>query len=274
MLRNWQKMLIYLSLAGVWLVTAGPFLWLLSTSLKDKNANIFAYPPQFWPQPPTLENFAVVTQAVPMAGYFVNSLIVAAIAVAGQLLLCSMAAFPLARMRFVGRRLIFLLIVSTMMIPGQVCILPLFIMVAGWGLKNSYLGLVLPSLVGAFGIFLLRQAFLAVPRSLEEAAVLDGMNPWQIWWRVLLPAVRPALSTLAIFSFVAVWGDFMWPLLITDDPHYFTLALGVQQLSGTFTLDWRLVAAGAVISILPIVVLFAFCQRYFISGTVTSGVKE
>ena len=254
-------------------LTVGPFLWLLSTSLKGAGENIYAFPPNLLPQEPTLSNYVKVFESQPFGTYLRNSVVVALISVAANLLLASLAAYPLARMNFRGRGIVFGVLLATMMVPFQLLMIPVYELALALGLHNTTLGLVLPHACTAFGIFFMRQAFMSVPRALEEVALIEGVSRLRIWWFVMLPLVRPSLATLAVFSFVAVWGDFLWPLIITDDPAYFTLPLGVNRLASTFSMDWRLVAAGAVFSIIPILLVFTFSQRYFIEGAMKGAVK-
>ena len=263
----------YLMLSAIALVMLFPLLWLIGTSLKSPSEDIFAFPPQIFPSQPTWQNFATVWDTYPFALHLYNSAIVAFLAVGLNLLFCSLAAYPLARLDFRGRELIFALILATIMIPFQIVMIPLYIMAVNLGLRNSYLGIVLPNLTSAFGIFLLRQALKAVPLELEEAARIDGCSELGIWWNIMIPAIRPALLTLAIFVFIGSWSDFLWPLIILDDPDYYTLPLAVAGLADSFSLDWRLVAAGSVISIAPIVLLFLLLQRYIVPTDVGSGVK-
>jgi putative chitobiose transport system permease protein len=263
----------YAALLVVVTLTVGPFLWLLSTSLKSSSENIYAQPPQFMPADPTLANYAQVFASQPFWQYLGNSAMVAAIAVVLNVLLASLAAYPLARMEFRGRAVIFGTLLATMMVPFQLLMIPVYELAVALGLANTTLGLVLPHACTAFGIFFMRQAFLGVPKALEEVALIEGVARLRIWWHVLLPLVRPSLATLAVFSFVAVWGDFLWPLVLTDDPARFTLPLGVNRLASTFSMDWRLVAAGAVFSLLPILAVFVFSQRFFIEGAMKGAVK-
>ncbi len=254
-------------------LTVGPFLWLLVTALKGGGENIFAYPPSLWPKQPTLSNFRQVWEAVPLGRYFFNSVVVAVASVALNLVLASLAAYPLARMRFRGREPLFVLILATMMIPLPVILIPLFVLAQRLGLLDSYAGLILPTAVSAFGIFLMRQAFLAIPKEIEEAAVIDGANSWQVFWQVMLPLTKPSLATLAIFVFVGAWGDFLWPLIVLKDPDLYTLPVGISYLAGTFSANWRLIAAGSVLSIIPIVLVFIGLQRFFIGGQTSGAVK-
>ena len=268
-----KKIGIYVLLGAIAFVMLFPLLWLVSTSFKSPTENIFQFPPQLFPSQPTFQNFVTVWQSNPFGQYLFNSTVVAVLTVGLNLLFCSLAAYPLARLDFQGRDLIFTGIVSTIMIPFQIVMIPLYILTVQLGLKNTYLGVIFPSIASAFGIFLLRQAFQGVPKELEEAARMDGCSELGLWWNVMLPAVRPALVTLAIFVFIGSWSDFLWPLIVLDRPEYYTLPLGVATLAGTFSLDWRLIAAGSVISIVPVVLFFLFMQRYIVPTDTSSGVK-
>ncbi|MBF2036137.1 MAG: carbohydrate ABC transporter permease [Leptolyngbyaceae cyanobacterium T60_A2020_046] len=250
-----------------------PLIWLVSTAFKSPNENIFAFPPQFLPSEPTLQNFVTVWQQNPFGQYFINSIIVAVLTVGLNLLFCSLAAYPLARLRFAGREALFALIVATILIPFQIVMIPLYVLAVQLGLRNSYLGIIFPFIASAFGIFLMRQAFLGVPKELEEAARMDGCSELGVWWHVMIASTRPALVTLAIFVFIGSWSDFLWPLILLDRPEYYTLPLGVAKLAGSFSLDWRLIAAGSVISILPVLLFFVAMQRYIVPTESGSGLK-
>lgn len=264
---------IYLLLILIAIGMLFPLFWLLSTSFKSPTEDIFQVPIQWFPEQPTWENFRIVWQTYPFDRYLFNSILVAVLTVSLNLISCSLAAYPLARLDFRGRDLIFAAIIATIMIPFQIVMIPLYILTVQLGLRNSYLGIIFPSLASAFGIFLLRQAFQGVPKELEEAARIDGCSELGIWWHIMLPAVRPALVTLAIFVFIGAWSDFLWPLIILDRPEYYTLPLGVAKLASALDLDWRLIAAGSMISIVPVILLFVFLQRYIIPTETGSGVK-
>jgi putative chitobiose transport system permease protein len=268
-----NRLLIYTLLGAIALLTLFPLIWLISTALKSPTENIFQSPPQLLPANPTFENFVSVWNSLPFAQYLFNSTLVALLTVSLNVLFCALAAYPLARLSFVGRELIFVAIVSTIMIPFQIVMIPLFILTVQLGIRNTYLGIIFPSLASAFGIFLLRQAFMSVPKELEEAARMDGCSELGLWWYVMLPAIRPALVTLAIFVFIGSWSEFLWPLIVIQDESLYTLPLGVAKLAGTFSLDWRLVAAGSVISIVPVLLLFLFLQNYIVPTETSSGVK-
>ena len=250
-----------------------PLFWLLGTALKSPTENIFHSPPQLLPSQPTLENFVTVWHSLPFGQYLFNSTLVAILTVSLNLIFCALAAYPLARLSFPGRDWIFIAIVSTIMIPFQIVMIPLYILTVQLGLRNTYLGLILPSLASAFGIFLLRQAFMNVPKEMEEAARMDGCSELGLWWYVMLPTIRPALVTLAMFEFIGSWSDFLWPLIVIQDEALYTLPLGVAKLAGTFSLDWRLIAAGSIISITPVLLLFLFLQKYIVPTETGSGVK-
>ncbi|ASC73786.1 sugar ABC transporter permease [Halomicronema hongdechloris C2206] len=270
---RWRTVGLYVLLIAIALAMLLPLAWLVSTSFKSSSENIFEFPPQFIPETPTLENFVTVWQSNPFGRYLFNSTVVAVLTVGLNLLFCSLAAYPLARLTFRGRDTIFALVVSTIMIPFQIVMIPLYILTVQLGLRNTYLGIIFPSLASAFGIFLMRQAFQGVPKELEEAARMDGCSELGIWWNVMIPATRPALVTLAIFVFIGSWSDFLWPLIVLDQPEYYTLPLGVAKLAGSFSLDWRLIAAGSVISMVPVVLVFVFLQRYIVPTESGSGLK-
>ncbi|MBW4443584.1 MAG: carbohydrate ABC transporter permease [Plectolyngbya sp. WJT66-NPBG17] len=268
-----RSILTYILLSAIAILMLIPLVWLVSTAFKSPTEDLFQFPPQLIPQQPTLENFVTVWQSNPFGRYLFNSTLVSVLTVVLNLVFCSLAAYPLARLNFAGREIIFSAIVSTILIPFQIVMIPLYVLAVQFGLRNSYLGIIFPAIASAFGIFLLRQAFQGVPKELEEAARMDGCSELGIWWYVMIPSIRPALVTLAIFVFIGSWSDFLWPLLVLDRPELFTLPLGVANLAGTFTLDWRLIAAGSVISIVPILLFFLVMQRYIVPTEAGSGVK-
>ena len=261
------------------LLSIFPFLWLISTSLKGAGENIFAYPPNLVPTDFTFENYVGVWNKVNLFGYFVNSMIVAIGTVVLNLLLSSLAAYPLARMEFNGKKITFFAVLATIMIPFQAIMLPVYLITIKLNLIDSvsniagYLGLIMPFAVSAFGIFLMRQAFLGIPREMEEAAIVDGCNVFQVFWKVLLPMVKPSLAVLAIFTFIGSWGEFLWPSIVLTKEALYTLPVGVNNLQGMFSSNWRFIAAGSIISIIPIIVFFLSMQKYFISGENEGAVK-
>ena len=274
-----KPVLSHIILITVSILSIFPFLWLISTSLKGAGENIFAYPPNFFPTDFTFENYIGVWGKVNFLKYFFNSFVVAFFTVILNLIFSSMAAYPLARMDFKGKKTAFFAIRATIMIPFQAIMLPIYLIILKLNLIDSagavpgYLGLILPFAVSAFGIFLMRQAFLAIPKEMEEAAIVDGCNSWQIFFKVLLPMVKPTLAILAIFTFIGSWGEFLWPSIVLSDEKMFTLPVGINNLQGIFSSNWRYIAAGSIISIIPIIVFFLSLQRYFIAGENEGAVK-
>ncbi len=266
-LGNWLLALFLIPTALLMLL---PFIWMLSTSFKLAGA-VFEYPPTWIPRPLVWQNYFQVTAILPFARFFLNSLVVAASVTALQLLTCSLAAYAFARLRFPGRDALFLGYLGTLMIPGQVVIIPNFILLKTLGWIDTYQALILPAAFSAFGTFLLRQYFLTIPRELEDAAVVDGASYWQIYSRVILPLSGPALSALAIFTFLAQWNSFLYPLVVTNSTEMSTLTVGLRTLQGQYNTAWTLLMAGSVIALVPVLLVFVFAQRYFIKGIAMTG---
>ncbi len=263
----------YFLMLLVTIISIIPFIWLLSTALKSSGENIFSMPPKFIPENPTLSNFLKVFKTIPMLQYYINSCIVVAFCVVFNLVLAITAAYPLARMKFKAKEFIFFAILSTMMIPIQLTMIPNFVTIVHLGLKNTLAAVILPNAVTAFGVFLIRQAMITVPISLEESAFMDGASSFTVLRYIVVPIIKPTLSALAIFTFINMWSDFLWPLLVIDSQKLYTVPLGVQKLQGTFTNDWRLVASGALLAIIPVLIFFIFNQKNFIDEGIASAVK-
>lgn len=249
-----------------------PFWWMLSTSLMT-DTEVFQYPPKLLPQSPRWENYPEAMALQPFGRYFLNTTIVTFFSVAGQLLFCSMAAFAFARLRFKWRDNIFALYLATMMIPAMVTLIPAFLIITAFGWMNTYYALIAPSLSSVWGIFLLRQFFLTIPKDLEEAARLDGAHEFAIYWRIVLPLAKPALATLAIFAFMNSWKDFLWPLIVTSQTEMRPVEVGIASFSTIYALDWTHQMAAAVIVMLPIIIVFCLAQRYFVRGITLTGLK-
>lgn len=249
-----------------------PFAWMLSTSLKS-DQYVLAFPPEFWPREATTASYQRLAELFPIWRLFFNSLLVAGLSTAGQLVTSSLAAYAFARIEFRGRNLLFLLYLATLMIPFQVTITPLFILMRLLGWINTYPGLILPGLFSAFGVFLLRQSFLAIPRELEEAALIDGASPFAIYRQIILPLAKPALATLAVFAFMGSWNSFLWPLFVVRDEQLMTLPVGLATLHGRYLTQWNLVMASAMITVIPMIVVYLLAQRYFVRGVLLSGIK-
>ena len=274
-----EKFSIHFVLIAVSLLSIFPFIWLISTSLKGPDENIFAYPPTIIPTDFTWANYTGVWDKVDFIGYFVNSMIVAGGTVLLNLILSAMAGYPLARMEFKGKKIAFFSILATIMIPFQAIMLPVYLITLKLHLVDSvnnfagYVGLIMPFAVSAFGIFLMRQAFLGIPREMEEAAIVDGCTVWQLFTKILIPMVKPSLAVLAIFTFIGSWGEFLWPSIVLTKEAMYTLPVGVNNLQGMFSSNWRFIAAGSILSTIPILIFFLSMQRYFISGENEGAVK-
>ena len=274
-----SKSLIHSVLIITSLLSIFPFIWLASTSFKGINEDIFAYPPTIIPQDFTWANYIDVWHRVNFMGYFWNSMIVAGLTVLLNLILSSLAAYPLARMQFKGKKFTFFAILATIMIPFQAIMLPVYLITLKLHLIDSvnnvmgYIGLVMPFAVSAFGIFLMRQAFLKVPKEVEEAAIVDGCNVFQMFCKVVIPMVKPTLAVLAVFTFIGSWGEFLWPSIMLTKDSMYTLPVGINNLQGMFSSNWRFIAAGSIIATIPIIIFFLAMQRYFISGENDGAVK-
>lgn len=268
-----QTILIYAILLAVGTLLLTPFAWLLSTALKSESADLFAYPPQWIPDPIVWGNFVKAWNILPFGLYIFNTFFIAISTVLLNLILCSLTGYALARMRFPGRQTILYIVLATTMVPFQVLLIPLFIVTLKLGLVDSYAGVILPVAVNAFGIFLLRQAFTTIPIDIEEAARIDGCGDFMIYARIMLPLIKPALATLAAFTFVAQWNDFLWPLVVLKSRELYTLQLGLASLQGVFGVNWRYISAASVIALIPSVIFFLFTQRFFTRGLTTGAVK-
>ncbi|MEU1592271.1 carbohydrate ABC transporter permease [Streptomyces sp. NPDC005708] len=272
-IRVWELILRYVLLLVVLALTVGPFLWQLSTSLKGPTEDIFSSPPSFLPAHPTLHNYARVSDTIPVWDYAFNSLKVATANVVTNCVGSALAGYALARLRYRGRRVATLVFILAMLVPAESIIIAQFTTMRELDLNNTLVGVVLPGSVGAMNVLLMRNAFLNLPFEIEEAAFVDGANAWQRFLRIALPSVKGTLAVVAIFAFMFSWDDFLWPLIVLSDPSKFTLTIGLNYLHGTFANDERLVAAGTVIAVAPLMVLFACLQRYFFRGVGEGAVK-
>ena len=269
----WQLALRYVLLLVVLALTVGPFVWQLSTSLKGPHEDIFSSPPKFLPGSPTLHNFARVADTIPVWDYIWNSLKVAAANVVTNCVGSAMAGYALARMRYRGRRAATLVFLLAMLVPVEGLIIAQFTTMRTLGLNNTLIGVLLPGAISSINVLLMRNAFLNLPAEVEEAAFVDGANAWQRFLRIALPSVKGTLAVVAIFAFMGSWNDFLWPLIVLSDPSKYTLTIGLNYLHGTFANDERLVAAGTIIAVAPLIALFACLQRYFFRGVGEGAVK-
>ena len=254
-------------------ITLAPFIWMILTSLKDMN-EIYVYPPQFIPSEFKWENYKKAFEAAPFGRYYFNSIFVAVTVTLGQLITCSMAAFAFARLQFKGRNIFFYLFLGTMMIPYNVTMIPSFLVLYWLGWIDTYYALIVPGLASAFGTFLLRQFFITIPRELEEAAYIDGATKLQVLRKIIVPLAKPALATLAIFTFMGVFNDFIWALIVLNSEDMQTVQLGLAIFRDRYLTQWDLLMAGSVTAVLPILIVFFFAQKYFIQGITLSGLKE
>jgi len=268
---TWGDWLLTLILIPIALSMLMPFIWMVSTSLKSAGA-VFEYPPTFIPDPFRWDNYTRLFEVLPVARFFLNSLFVAVSVTVLNVASSAMAAYAFARLRFRGRDALFLGYLGTLMIPAQVVIIPNFILLRTIGWIDTYPALILPAAFSAFGTFLLRQYFLTIPGELEDAAVVDGASHWQIFTRVILPLAGPALSALAIFTFLFNWNSFLYPLVVTQSTEMSTLTVGLNTLQGQYNTAWTLLMAGSVLALLPVLAVFMFAQRYFIRGITMTGI--
>jgi len=267
------RLSLYAVLTGGLLIVVGPFVWMTLSSFKPES-EIRSAPPTWWPHTWTLGNYRDLFDRLDFPLYFANSALVATLVTAGNLLFCSLIGYALAKLRFPGRRLLFLTVLGMLMVPGMVTFVPQFVLISNMGLANSYAGLVLPFLAGPFGVFLMRQFLLAIPDDLIEQARIDGAGEWRIFGRIVLPLCRPALATLGILTFLASWNNFLWPLVVatTDDKYTLPVALALYSI-GQNRIYFGLLLAGAVVVVVPVLIVFLMLQRHFLRGIATTGLK-
>lgn len=273
---NGAALLVHLVLIPMAALFLLPLAWMLSTSLKDASA-VFAFPPQWIPDPIHWENYAVALTVLPFGRFFWNTSVITLGAMVGQLLSCSLVAFAFARLRWSGRHVLFIVVLSTMMLPNQVTLIPTFLLFRQLGWLDTFLPMIVPAFFGGgpFLIFLMRQFFMTLSPELDAAARIDGASTFGIYWRIILPLAKPVLIAAAIFSFEAHWNDFFRPLIYLQSQEKYTLSLGLYAFNSDYGrgTDWHLLMAASLVVMLPVIVIFFFAQRYFIQGIVFSGVK-
>ncbi len=271
--RGWRKILGIFFLAVVAVLFLAPALWMISSSLKP-DYEIFATPPTLWPVNPRWQNYSEALTSLPFGRFAVNTLIIAISSIIGHLLSCSVVAYGFARLQAPGKGFFFVLMLSTLMLPYPVTMVPLFIIFSKLGMINSFAPLILPAFFGnAFYIFLLRQAFKQIPPDLEDAARMDGAGTFQVLLNVILPLSRPALATVAIFTFQAAWNDFLGPLIFLHDQSLYTLQLGLSLFRGAYNVQWAYLMAASLVVTLPVIAIFFFAQKSFIEGVGFTGTK-
>jgi multiple sugar transport system permease protein len=264
---------LYLLLSGGLVLVVGPFVWMLLSSLKPES-EIRANPPTWWPHDPSLANFGKLFDRLDFPAYFTNSAVVAVVTTVGNLLFCSAAGYALAKLPFAGKRVLFGIVLGTLMVPSIVTIVPLFVLSSNLGLVNTLAGLILPYLAQAFGVFLMRQFILSIPNDLLEAARIDAASELRIYWQIVLPLCRPALATLGILTFLASWNNFLWPLVAATEEETYTLPVALALYAiGQNRTDYALLLAGAAVIVLPVIIVFVLLQRHFVRGIATTGLK-
>ena len=270
--KNKSHIAVYIVLLSGVVITLLPFLWMLLTSLKTQSEAIHV-PPVIFPAKPVLSNYTDVFKDVPFARMYLNTIISAVITVAAQLLFCSMAAYAFAKLKFPGRDVIFVTLLAVLMVPSSFFILPQYLIIQKLGLLNTIPALFIPNLFSAFGTFLLRQFFLSLPSDLEDAAALDGCTPFTTYWRIMLPLAKPGLVSLGILTLRFAWNDLMWPLIVNTSQEKMTLTAGLAYMQGQYQTNFPEMMAGAMMAIIPLLILFAVFQRQFIEGIALTGIK-
>lgn len=267
------RVLWYVALTGLGMLFSLPFFWMLSSSLKVE-ADIWIYPPAWFPNPILWENYPKALEMMNFPRLLGNTLFLCTVGTFGILLSSTWTVYGFTRFRFRGRDAMFILLLSTMMLPAQVTMVPLFIMYKNLGWLNTYLPLLVPAFFGgAFYIFLLRQFFATIPTELDDAAKIDGCGYVGIWWRIMLPLAKPAIATVTIFSVIAGWNDFLWPLIVLNDGDKYNLALGLATFRGLYNTQWGYLMAASVVVLLPCLALYFFAQRFIVEGITLTGLK-
>jgi multiple sugar transport system permease protein len=263
----------HVAVGGVGLLFAFPFVWMILSSFKTTH-EILDIPPTVLPQRWTLDNYREAVTGIPFLRYTLNTVAISGVCVVGTLISCSLVAFSLSRVRWHGREALFLLVLSTMLLPSEITIIPLYIVFKTLGWVGSYAPLMVPSFFGsAFFIFLLRQFFRTIPPELDEAALIDGAGYTAIFFRIVLPLARPALAVLIVLTFLQKWTDFLGPLIYLNDPDTYTLSLGLQQFQSAHSVEWGPLMAASTLFMIPVIALFALAQKSFISGITLGGLK-
>jgi multiple sugar transport system permease protein len=273
MMRTFGKIILYALLIVIAGITLAPLVWMVSASFMPVG-QASTFPPPLLPERFTLEHYMSLFTRQNLARYLFNSAFLAVSITAISLVINSMAGYAFAKYRFRGRDSLFKLLIASMVIPSQVTMLPLFLMLNKMGVINTYVGVIIPGMASVFGIFLIRQFALSVPDSLIEAARMDGAGDFRIYWSLILPLCKPVLITLAIFTFMGTWNDFLWPLIVMTDDSMYTLPVALASLSLEHVQDTELMMAGSVLTVAPVLILFAAVQKYYISGIMAGAVKE
>lgn len=270
--RNVINIILYALLIGLSVSMLVPFYWMVISSLK-LNKDVFSIPMRWWPETVHWENYQVIWKKIPLVTFFLNTAKLTLITTLVQLCTCTFAAYGFSKCKFVGRDIIFLMYVTTIAVPWQVYMVPQFILVSKMGLNDSHVGLVLMQAFSAFGVFLIRQFYISIPDELCEAARIDGLSEFGIYRRIVFPLGKPAMATLIIFTFTNVWNDFMGPLIYLKTKELKTVQLGIRMFISQYGADYAWIMAASVCSLIPIVIVFLSCQRFFVEGVAASGIK-
>lgn len=261
----------FLLIVGV-IIMIIPFFWMLTTSLKE-DWEVFTPQMQWLPETPIWSNYVDAWEAAPFGRFYLNTIFVAVMVVLGQLIMCSMAAYAFARLRFPGRDVLFIGVIGTMMLPGTIMFVPSYLILHWLKWIDTYYALIVPSLFNAFGIFLMRQFFLTIPQELDDAAVIDGASRFGILWRVYVPLSKPALATIGIFTFMGQWNSFIWPLIVTNSEEMRVITTGIAMFRDQYITNWTLMMAASTTATVPLLIVFLFAQRWFIEGITLTGLK-
>lgn len=264
--------IVHLLLGGGAVLMVFPFVWQTLTAFKTFQDSV-QVPPVILPDPWVFTNFAEVFDSMPFAQMFLNSVLLTVGRTVGQVVLCTMAGYAFARIRFRGRNVVFVVFLSVLMVPSQLYLLPQYEIIQSLGWLNTLQALIVPGIFSAFGTFLMRQFFMSMPSELEEAARIDGANPWQTFWRIMVPLARPGIIALTVFTVLWSWNDLLWPLVVTTDPAKMPLSVGLSQLVGLHGTDYPVLMAGALLATLPMLITFMILQKQFIQGIAFSGTK-
>jgi multiple sugar transport system permease protein len=261
---------VILILGAIVMIT--PFLWMILTALKTYPETI-QVPPTILPKHWQFQNFVKVFQEIDLLTYYRNTIIMVLGRTIGQLIFCSLTAYAFARMRFKGRNVLFVLVLSLLMVPSQIVLIPSFVIMRQFGWIDTFYALITPGIFSAFGVFLLRQFFMAIPKELDESAKMDGCSYFGIYWRIILPLSKPAMIALAIFAIISTWNDFLWPLIVTNSDKMRVLSIGLASFQGQYVTDYPMLMTGGVLATIPMIIVFIFLQNYFIEGISLTGTK-
>ncbi len=277
---NWRKtirvlpqaVVVYVLLALLVIIMLGPYLYIFSSSFKE-TYTLISIPPQLIPEQFVWDNYTYILNELPFSLWFFNTILVALLVTVGTVLIDALAAYAFAKKQFWGRDFLFGLMLATIMIPGALLLIPAFLITNWLGLLNSYGGLIIPALANVLGVFLLRQFMQTIPEELEHAARIDGCSDFGVFWRIILPLSAPALATLSIVVFTSQWNNLVWPLVVLNDKDLYTLPLGLALLRSEFQVNYGITSASAFLSVVPLLIVFLFLQRYFLEGLTVGAVK-